>query len=54
MMKTPPDEKVGREDALQLVKEQVSKLPNDKLRAVVEVVEYLTAKESEAELTHIK
>jgi transcriptional regulator with XRE-family HTH domain len=56
MMKTAPDEKVGREDALQLVKDHASKLPDDKLRAVVEVVEYLTAKESasEAELAHVK
>jgi hypothetical protein len=44
-MKAPPDEKVAREDALQLVNEHASTLPDDKLRAVVEVVEYLRTHE---------
>jgi transcriptional regulator with XRE-family HTH domain len=45
VMKAPPDEKVAREDALQLVNEHASTLPDDKLRAVVEVVEYLRTHE---------
>ena len=45
MMKTPVDEKVAREDALEYLKEGTSKLPDDKLRAVVEVVEYLRTQE---------
>ena len=47
IMKTSSDQKIGREDALQLVKENASKLPDDKLRAVVEVVEYLRTHDEE-------
>lgn len=50
IMKSPSDETVGREDALQLVKENASKLPDDKLRAVVEVVEYLRTHEETAKI----
>jgi transcriptional regulator with XRE-family HTH domain len=50
MMKMPTDEKVTREDALQLVKENASKLPDDKLRAVFEVVEYLRTHEETAKI----
>src|SRR5713226_6194275 len=45
VMKLPADDKVAREDALQLMKDSASKLPDDKLRAVVEVVEYLRTHE---------
>ncbi|MDB5056821.1 MAG: transcriptional regulator [Chloroflexi bacterium] len=46
VIKSPADEKVAREDALQLVNDHVSSLPDDKLRAVVEVVEYFRTHEA--------
>jgi transcriptional regulator with XRE-family HTH domain len=48
LMKTPADDHAVREDVLQLVKDNASKLPDDKLRAVVEVVEYLRTHEASA------
>jgi transcriptional regulator with XRE-family HTH domain len=39
-LKTIPDKTVRRDDALALVTEGTSKLPDDKLRAVIDVVEY--------------
>jgi transcriptional regulator with XRE-family HTH domain len=50
MMKLPLDDSVTREDALELVKQSASKLPGDKLRAVVEVVEYLRAHDEPAKI----
>jgi hypothetical protein len=50
VMKLPADDKVTREDALQLVKDSASKLPDDKLRAVVEVVEYFRTHEEPAKI----
>ncbi len=43
--KLPPEDKVAREEALQLVEDGASKLPDDKLQAVIEVVEYMRAHE---------
>lgn len=40
-MKSPSKEPVDLGDALELVQEGTSKLPGDKLRAVIDVVEYL-------------
>jgi transcriptional regulator with XRE-family HTH domain len=50
MLKLPLDDSVTREDALELVKQSASKLPGDKLRAVVEVVEYLRAHDEPAKI----
>jgi transcriptional regulator with XRE-family HTH domain len=50
VVKLPLEDKVAREDALQMVKEGASKLPDDKLRAVIEVVEYLRAHEEPAKI----
>jgi transcriptional regulator with XRE-family HTH domain len=50
VVKMPLEDKVAREDAIQLVKEGASKLPDDKLRAVIEVVEYLRAHEEAAKI----
>lgn len=46
VMKAPADEKVARAEALEFVKESTSKLPDDKLRSVIEIVEYLRLKEA--------
>ncbi len=50
VVKLPLEDKVAREDALQMVKEGASKLPDDKLRAVIEVVEYLRAHEEPSKI----
>ena len=41
LLKTMPDKTVLRDDALALITDGTSKLPDDKLRTVIDVVEYL-------------